>query len=139
MPSDSEIFHEGLRCFNEGDWFEAHEVWEDLWHMATGPRKKFLQGLIQLAVTIEHIRRGNPRGVRNVFATALPKFDGITGVYMGIDVPRLLGEMRSFVQPVLDLPSDMFDPAKGRGLDMPVDLDNAPKIELVYDPYAESA
>ena len=61
---EAKVFHEGIRLFNEGDWFEAHEIWEDIWHVASGPRKKFYQGLIQCAVTIEHVRRGNPRGVR---------------------------------------------------------------------------
>src|SRR5690606_20932959 len=61
------IFHEGIALFNEGEWFEAHESWEDIWHMAAGPRKLFYQGLIQCAVTLEHMRRGNPRGVVTVY------------------------------------------------------------------------
>ncbi len=81
---EDRLFHEGLRLFNAGEWFEAHEVWEDIWHMASGQKKRFYQGLIQYAVTIEHIRRGNPRGVKCVYETCLTKFRGLPTVYMGV-------------------------------------------------------
>ena len=132
------IFHEGIKLFNEGDWFEAHEVWEDIWHLASGEKKRFYQGLIQCAVTIEHIRRGNPRGVRGVYQTAVPKFTGITGVYMGIDVPKLLQDLEKVVRPILDLPDAYFDPARPRGQELPFDPGQTPKIELLYDPFTHS-
>jgi predicted metal-dependent hydrolase len=134
--AEAQLFHEGLTLFNEADWFEAHEVWEDIWHTASGVRKHFYQGLIQCAVTIEHIRRGNPRGVRSVWATAQEKFTDVPSPYMGIDVSALLGAMQRFVQPVLDLPDDRFAPGASRGQAMPVDLAQAPTIRLLEDPFA---
>jgi len=133
---EARVFHEGLKLFNEGEWFEAHEVWEDIWNMASGEKKRFYQGLIQYAVTIEHIRRGNPRGVRCVYETTLTKFVGLPDVYMGFDVPRQLAELDQFVKPVLEMGPKAFDPATPRGQAMPVDLDHAPKITLKYDPFA---
>ena len=41
----------GIVLFNRGDFFEAHEVWEQLW-MEPGEDKKFFQGLIQAAVAL---------------------------------------------------------------------------------------
>lgn len=133
---EARCFHKGLRLFNEGDWFEAHEVWEDVWHMASGPRKRFYQGLIQCAVTLEHIRRGNPRGVRSVYQTAVPKFDGLPSVYMGIRIPKLLDGLRRVVEPVLNLPAEVFDPARPRGQTLPFNPSSVIKIELEYDPFS---
>jgi uncharacterized protein len=65
------IFEEGCRLFNEGDYFEAHEVWEELWNLADGPRHAYLQGLIQVAAGLVHSQRGNWNGVRKLFSTAL--------------------------------------------------------------------
>jgi hypothetical protein len=130
------LFHEGLELFNAGEWFEAHEVWEDIWHMASGQRKRFYQGLIQCAVTLEHMRRGNPRGVVTVFASARSKFDGLPEVYMGVPVVRLLEELERMVEPVRRMPAEFFEPRKGRGLPMPVNLAAAPRIDLVYDPFS---
>jgi len=132
---ETQLFHEGLALFNERDWFEAHEVWEDIWHMATGVRKQFYQGLIQCAVTIEHIRRGNPRGVRSVWTTAQEKFVDVPEQYMGVNVAGLLDDMRRFVQPVLDLPEDRFAPGQSRGQDLPANLQHAPTITLLHDPF----
>ncbi len=132
---EAAIFHEGLRLFNEADWFEAHEVWEDIWVMATGPLKLFYQGLIQCAVVMEHIRRGNPRGVRAVWATAVPKFDSLPTVYQGIHIPHLLEKMKQVVTPILELPDSRFDPALPRGQEMPYSPNDAPTITLEYDPF----
>lgn len=136
MTSDEpKFFREGLELFNDGEWFEAHEVWEDAWRMAAGDRKRFYQGLIQCAVTLEHARRGNPRGVQSVFATAVSKFQGLPDVYRGVNVRRLIDELRRFIQPVLDMSRDAFDPGRGRGVPLPIDLNHAPRIALEYDPF----
>jgi len=133
---EAAIFHQGIALFNDGEWFDAHEEWEDIWVMASDQKKRFYQGLIQCAVTLEHIRRGNPRGVRSVWKSCVPKFDGITGIYMGIDVPKLLSDMRAVVDPILNLPASRFDPAIPRGQDLPFDPNKVPKIELLSDPFA---
>lgn len=138
MDRDEEarLFHEGIALFNSGEWFEAHEVWEDIWHDAGGDKKRFYQGLIQLAVTIEHIRRGNPRGVVQVYQSATSKFDGLPDEFMGIDITDLVKRVGAMVKPVSEMPAEVFKPRVGRGLEMPIDLKNAPKITLQYDPFA---
>ncbi len=134
---EARLFREGIDLFNCGEWFEAHEVWEDIWHMASGRKKRFYQGLIQCAVTIEHMRRGNPRGVRSVWRSCQGKFEDVPSLYMGVDVAHLLAEIRRVVQPVLDLPAERFAPDYPRPQQLPVDWLNMPRIDLVYDPFAE--
>ncbi len=65
------IFAEACRLFDAGEYFEAHEVWEDLWNLADGPRHAYLQGLIQVAAALVHAKRGNWNGLRKLFSTAL--------------------------------------------------------------------
>ncbi len=60
----------GVVLFNRGEFFEAHEVVEDLWLERTGEEREFLKGFIQAAVALEHHRRGNPNGFRSVGTTA---------------------------------------------------------------------
>lgn len=132
--TEADFFREGIDLFNAGEFFEAHEIWEDAWHLASGPRKSFYQGLIQCAVTLEHVRRGNPRGVRSVWTTAQQKFAGLPSPYMGIDIRQLLDAMGKLVQPVLDLPAERFSPGLSRGQELPVDLARAPHLTLLDDP-----
>jgi predicted metal-dependent hydrolase len=62
---------EGIRLFNAGQFFESHEVLEDLWRAAPENDKKFLQGLTQLAVAFHHHSTSNLVGCRSVLARAL--------------------------------------------------------------------
>lgn len=133
---EPQIYELGVQLFNEGDWFEAHEVWEDIWRLASDEKKRFYQGLIQCAVTIEHLRRGNPRGARSVYKSAQTKFTDLPQVYMGIDIHQLLADMKKTMDPVLALPAERFAPGLPHGQDLPFNPQNAPKIHLNTDPFA---
>lgn len=41
---------EGIECFNQGEFFQCHEVLEAVWVGEKGPDRLFYQGLIQVAV-----------------------------------------------------------------------------------------
>ncbi len=52
----------GAQLFANAHFFEAHEVWEERWReMPHGEHRRAVQGLIHLAVALEHRRRGNLR------------------------------------------------------------------------------
>lgn len=64
-------FHTAVQHFNVGEYFEAHEVWEDLWNESNGARHAFLQCLIQVAVALHHGRNGNWPGSKKLLAGSL--------------------------------------------------------------------
>ncbi|NBX77602.1 MAG: DUF309 domain-containing protein [Proteobacteria bacterium] len=64
-------FYRACEHFDNEEYFEAHEVWEDLWNEAHGARHAFLQCLIQVAVALHHGRNGNWNGARKLCASAL--------------------------------------------------------------------
>ena len=41
---------EAIELFNQEEFFECHDVLEELWAETQGGEKKFYQGLIQLAI-----------------------------------------------------------------------------------------
>lgn len=59
-------FRFALDLFNHGYYWEAHEVWEGLWHVLgrTGTVADFLKGLIHLTAAGVKAREGRPNGVR---------------------------------------------------------------------------
>lgn len=94
---DPHALAEGEACFNEGRFFEAHEVWEDAWRpLPKGDDKLFLQGLIQLAVSLEHCRRANPRGAAGQWQKGADKLRGLPSPYAGVDIARLLADVETF-------------------------------------------
>jgi tetratricopeptide (TPR) repeat protein len=46
---DREDFNRGIRLFNEGKFWHAHEAWEQVWHRHPEDSRLFIQGLIQIA------------------------------------------------------------------------------------------
>ncbi|MBX3442805.1 MAG: DUF309 domain-containing protein [Planctomyces sp.] len=69
---DCEAFVRGLRLFNRGYYWEAHEAWEAVWIAAgrTGPVADALKGLIKWAAAGVKAREGRPEGVRRHLARA---------------------------------------------------------------------
>jgi hypothetical protein len=59
-------FEHGIRLFDQGFYWEAHEAWERLWHWLgrTGPEADLVKALIKLAAAGVKIRQGQPAGVR---------------------------------------------------------------------------
>ena len=53
-------FQKGRDAFNRGEFFEAHEHWEDVWREFPIPERAGLQGLIQIAAGLHHLREGRP-------------------------------------------------------------------------------
>ncbi len=96
MTFDDPRWRRGVDLFNDGEFFDSHEVVEDLWHGTDGPERDFLKGFIQAAVALEHHRRGNPAGLRSVGDTAaawLRRADPRSG---GIDVAALVEDLEAF-------------------------------------------
>jgi predicted metal-dependent hydrolase len=87
---DEETYLRGIRLFNSADYFEAHEVLEDVWRAASGPEKKFLQGLIQVAVALHHHSNGNVVGARSLLVRATKNLSDYPENFGGIQLPELL-------------------------------------------------
>src|ERR1043165_8014579 len=98
---ERKLYYDGIHLFNEREFFEAHEVWEDIWHMAWGIKHDFYQGMIQCAVALEHYRRSNPRGVISLYKSYQPKFTDVPEVFMRLRVRQFLKDMERVLSPVL--------------------------------------
>ena len=87
---DEDPFERGVEHFNARQYFEAHEVWEELWLVALEPEKTFLQGLIQVAAAFHHRSRGNARGTVSLLTAGMAKLKGFPEGHRGI----ALGDLR---------------------------------------------
>jgi predicted metal-dependent hydrolase len=94
----NDLFLQGVEHFQRGDYFEAHEVWEELWREATVETRAFYKGLIQLAVALLHAERGNRRGAERLFHSALRLLKPYRPTYAGYDLDTLLRESEQWLQ-----------------------------------------
>lgn len=96
-----EGYRRGLHLFNERNFYDAHEVWEDVWRESQGPEKKFLQGLIQVAVAFHHHSTGNTVGACSLLARAGKNLAEYPDEFRGISVPALLDALASWREALL--------------------------------------
>lgn len=95
-------FLRGLHLFNDADFFEAHELWEDVWRAAPEQEKKFLQGLIQLAVGLHHHSTGNRVGAQSLLERGARNLSHYPKNFGGIDLSTLLDEVAACRQALVD-------------------------------------
>ena len=62
----------GIAHFDAGEFFDAHEVWEALWHDCPANDRRFVQSLIQAAVSLYHWVNGNTAGAATLFHSGRP-------------------------------------------------------------------
>jgi len=97
------LFQKGLAEYEKGDYFDAHEAWEDLWSDYNFPDRKFIQGLIQLAVSFVHLGNGNLTGARNLLKKCENKFAEYAGIQRNINI----NELKSSIEAVEIVYEDM--------------------------------
>jgi predicted metal-dependent hydrolase len=91
----------GILFFNERDFFEAHEVWEDLWMTCAGPERRFYQGLIQAAVGLYHFGNGNLRGAVKLYHSSRDYMKQFMSPYLGLDIDDFWDQMARCFQEAL--------------------------------------
>jgi len=93
----------GIDLFNHGYFWEAHEVWEGLWHAQgrKGPVADFLKALIKLAAAGVKARQGVGAGVRThaqrsavLFRQAVPSL----GPFLGLATAELVADAAALVR-----------------------------------------
>ena len=85
-PSYPPLYLQGIEHFNVCDFYESHEVWEELWTDYQGPSRKFYQGLIQAAVALHHFGNGNIRGARKLYYSTRSYLEPYRPWHMGLDL-----------------------------------------------------
>ncbi|OGS64579.1 MAG: hypothetical protein A3K59_01720 [Euryarchaeota archaeon RBG_19FT_COMBO_69_17] len=92
-PPAQDPVADGIRLFNEGYFFEAHEVLEDAWHVERGASRRFLQGLIQVCAGFHHFQNGNPSGAVALLGRGADKIREYPPDHLGVDAGGLLRDV----------------------------------------------
>ena len=92
---------DGIRLFNEREFFACHDELEDLWTETVGDERDFYQGLIQSAVALFHFENGNFGGARRMYESARGYLMPYLPMNCGLDVAAFLDDMRVCFGPLL--------------------------------------
>lgn len=94
---------EGLKLFNQGDYFECHEVIEDAWNEEKAPVRMMYQGILQIGVACYHVKNKNWRGAMKLLERGMPKAKRFAPACMGINIAKLLDDAEVIRQELIRL------------------------------------
>ena len=96
----------GLRLFNEGKYFVAHEALEDAWHAEPEPDRRLYQGILQAGIAFMHARNGYAKGVFSMYERCRVWLSPWPDHCRTIDVGALRGDVEALVKAVERLGPD---------------------------------
>ena len=99
----------GLRLFEAGKYFEAHEELEHAWNQEAGPARELYRAVLQIAVAYLQITRKNYAGALKMFLRARQWIDPLPEVCLGVQVGKLRRQARLVRQALEDLGADRID------------------------------
>ena len=100
---------EGIRLFNVGEYYECHELLEDIWRDERDPIRYLYQGILQIGVGLHHLRNGNFRGATLLLRDGIDKTSRFTPACMGIDTAGLCDCAQTCLDLVHALGRDCLD------------------------------
>ncbi|HKZ49328.1 MAG TPA: DUF309 domain-containing protein [Thermoplasmata archaeon] len=102
-PPGDDLLAQGVDLFNKGYFFEAHDVWEEVWTLDRTPARKFYQGLIKVAGGFHHFQNGNYIGSAALLTAGLEHLAPYAAGHGGIDLAGLRREVATQLEKVLRL------------------------------------
>jgi predicted metal-dependent hydrolase len=105
------LLRDGINRFNRGEFFDAHEIWEEVWRSNLPEPRKLLQGLIQVAAGLHQILDLHRTiGPRNTLAKARAHLEPYAPAALGLDVHGVLESVGRW-QIWLETPTEERRPA----------------------------
>jgi len=83
----------GLTLARAGEYFEAHDAFEQAWRAARDDERDFFQGLVHVVVAWYQCGRGNRTGCVRQLAKARRRLTPFAPTHRGVDVAALLAQL----------------------------------------------
>jgi GNAT superfamily N-acetyltransferase len=112
--SDRE-YSRGIELLRAGEWFAAHEAFEDVWRQAEPAERDFFQGLVHVAVAWYQADRRNRVGCERQLEKARRRLSPYVPAHRGLDVVGLLHSVDDAQGRFPDMPPPLVADALPRG------------------------
>jgi uncharacterized protein len=110
--------------YNQGLYYECHEVLEDAWRAETDDVRYLYQGILQIGVAFHHLGNDNWRGAVGLLSGGIEKVDCFRPRCMGVNTERLVTEAQACLDKLHELGKDRIQS---------FDWSTVPRIELDED------
>lgn len=100
---------EGIRLFNEGRYFAAHEAFEAAWRIEPDPDRRLYQGILQAGIAYMHARNRYFKGVFAMYERCQLWLPPWPDHCRTIDVGKFRADIDNLVNEVKRLGPDRLD------------------------------
>jgi uncharacterized protein len=111
----------GVEMYNHGEYYECHEVLEDIWRAESDDVRYLYQGILQIGVAFHHLGNANWRGATGLLEGGIEKVSRYRPACMGVDTDRLVREAQACLEMLRALGPERVDA---------FDWSEVPRIEL---------
>ena len=93
-------FKKGLELFNEKEFFECHDVIEELWLETdpSDPHRDLYKGVIQAAAAVYQLNRGILSGARGLYKSSLVYLEKYKPEALGLNVDEFIERMKKIFE-----------------------------------------
>lgn len=120
-------FKLGIVKFNAHEFYDCHDILENVWFDVRGSSRRFYQGLIHLAVGFYHITvRKNPKGALSQLKKGIEKLSGYLPSFQGVELKNLLMKINSCIEEIKAKGAELFDTASIPAIEFDEDLFEEP-------------
>lgn len=89
--------------YNNGEYYECHEILEDIWRAEEDDVRFLYQGILQIGVAFHHLRNDNWRGATGLLTGGIEKVSRYLPACMGVDTNRLVREAQACLDALHEL------------------------------------
>jgi len=97
-PSKADPLHpearKGIKLFNEGEFYEAHDPLELAWMKTRSPERDLYQGILLIGLAYFQISQGNYRGAMKMFNKGQRNLMSLGKTLLGVDITKLQADAK---------------------------------------------
>jgi len=86
-----------VRQFNEGAYFLCHETLEELWNDKHDPLRDLYKGVLQIAIGLLHLEKGNTRGARTLLERGTELSRPMAPLCLGLELADLHAQVAEVI------------------------------------------
>lgn len=94
------IIEEGIKLFNDGDYFEAHDYFEEMWMQAVGDCQELYKGLVQASVGSFHLITDNYNGALSQYTKCLDKLEKFPDNFQNIKLLQFRQDINYIIEQI---------------------------------------
>lgn len=83
------LAQEGIRKFNEGEYYQQHDLFEEQWMATTSPVRDLYRAILQVGIAYFQIERGNYRGALKMLQRSVQWLMLLPDTCQGVNIKKL--------------------------------------------------